>query len=93
MLCIRDHHAVAPVARRVLLAPRELGPSGSDPYASDEKAYRSLEKQTVALGEARARRLLSLPLYPARSDEDVNDVLGALERIVVSKTFASAKGQ
>ena len=52
--------------------------------------YRSLEKKPLPQTEAVWRRLLSLPLYPAMSDEDVSDVLDALERIVVQKTFAFA---
>ena len=52
--------------------------------------YRSLNKKPLPLTEAVWRRLLSLPLYPAMSDKDVNDVLDALERIVVPKTFAFA---
>jgi dTDP-4-amino-4,6-dideoxygalactose transaminase len=52
--------------------------------------YRSLNKKPIPQTEAVWRRLLSLPLYPAMSDEDVNDVLDALERIVVPKTFAFA---
>ncbi len=56
-------------------------------------AYRSLEMNALSETEAVWRRLLSLPLYPAMSDEDVIDVLDALERIVVPKTFAFARGQ
>lgn len=52
--------------------------------------YRSLDKKPLPQTEAVWRRLLSLPLYPAMSDEDVSDVLDALERIVVPKTFAFA---
>ncbi len=52
--------------------------------------YRSLGKKPLVQTEAIWRRLLSLPLYPAMSDKDVNDVLDALERIVVPKTFAFA---
>ncbi|MEO9170421.1 MAG: DegT/DnrJ/EryC1/StrS family aminotransferase, partial [Candidatus Baltobacteraceae bacterium] len=52
--------------------------------------YRSLEKKPLPVTEALGRRLLSLPLYPAMGDEDVSDVLDALERIVIKKTFAHA---
>lgn len=52
--------------------------------------YRSLEMKPLPHTEAVGRRLLSLPLYPAMSDEDVSDVLDALERIVTKKTFAHA---
>ena len=55
--------------------------------------YRSLEMSPLPQTEAVWRRLISLPLYPAMSDEDVSDVLEALERIVVPKTFAFARGQ
>ena len=54
--------------------------------------YRSLEKKPLPQTEAVWRRLISLPLYPAMSDEDVQDVLEALSRIVVQKTFAFARG-
>lgn len=50
--------------------------------------YRSLEMRNLAQTESVWRRLLSLPLYPAMSSEDANDVIDALERIVVPKTFA-----
>ena len=54
--------------------------------------YRSLEKSPLPNTESVARRLLSLPLYPGMSDEDAHDVLAALERIVVPRTFAFASG-
>lgn len=50
--------------------------------------YRSLEMKHLVQTESLWSRLLSLPLYPAMSNEDVYDVINALERIVVSKTFA-----
>lgn len=54
--------------------------------------YRSLGMNALPATEAVWRRLLSLPLYPAMSDDDVDDVVRALERIVVPKTFAFATG-
>ncbi len=50
--------------------------------------YRSLEMSNLARTESVWRRLLSLPLYPAMSSEDANDVIDALERIVVPNSFA-----
>ena len=54
--------------------------------------YRSLGMSHLDHTESTWRRLLSLPLYPGMSDEDVTDVLDALERIVVPRTFAFAAG-
>ncbi len=53
--------------------------------------YRSLGMNALPATEAVWRRLISLPLYPAMSDDDVDDVLDALERIVAPKTFAFAQ--
>lgn len=50
--------------------------------------YRSLGMSHLDYTEDTWRRLLSLPLYPGMSDEDAADVLEALERIVVPRTFA-----
>jgi dTDP-4-amino-4,6-dideoxygalactose transaminase len=54
--------------------------------------YSSLERGTLTQTESVWQQLVSLPLYPAMSDEDVDDVLEALERIVTPRTFAYASG-
>lgn len=50
--------------------------------------YRSLGMNNLPNTESVAQRLLSLPLYPSMSNEDVNDVLEAFELIVVNRKFA-----
>lgn len=52
--------------------------------------YRSLGMNDLPKTEAVWRRVLSLPLYPAMSDDDVNDVIESLERLVTPTTFAFA---
>lgn len=52
--------------------------------------YRSLAMTALPYTEQVWQRLLSLPLYPAMSDEDANDVIEAIERIVVPRTYAFA---
>lgn len=55
--------------------------------------YRSLAGNALANTEKTWQRLLSLPLYPAMDDEDVDDVVGAIERIIRPSVFAIASGE
>lgn len=55
--------------------------------------YRSLGEQSLPQTEATWARLLSLPLYPAMTDEDVRDVVEALEQIVRPRAYAIASGE
>ncbi len=50
--------------------------------------YRSYQTGPLTNTERIGRRIFSLPLYPAMNDEDVDDVLQALERIVVPRVFS-----
>lgn len=53
-------------------------------------AYDNVHHATLAATEEVARRILSLPLYPSMSDEDVEDVITALERIIDTSRGAEA---
>ncbi len=53
--------------------------------------YRSYQTGPLTNTERIWRRIFSLPLYPAMNDEDVADVLQALERIVVPRVFSFAQ--
>ncbi len=50
--------------------------------------YRALASTPLPMTEFVADRILSLPLYPGMSDDDVESVLDALERSVTPRAFA-----
>ena len=53
-------------------------------------AYRQLDVVPLPNTDRVWRRILSLPLYPTMTDADVDDVITALERIIVPRTFTFA---
>jgi dTDP-4-amino-4,6-dideoxygalactose transaminase len=52
-------------------------------------AYRSLPRAPLPNTERVWEQLISLPLFPAMSDDDAADVIEALERAVTPRVFAS----
>jgi dTDP-4-amino-4,6-dideoxygalactose transaminase len=54
--------------------------------------YRALQSTGLEETDKLAGQLLSLPLYPGMSDEDVDDVILALERSIRRKHLAMASG-
>jgi perosamine synthetase len=52
--------------------------------------YRALIRHALPTTDRVWRGLISLPLYPAMSDRDVEDVIEALERSLSRPVFASA---
>jgi dTDP-4-amino-4,6-dideoxygalactose transaminase len=53
-------------------------------------AYRGLARSPLPSTEAVCERLISLPLFPAMSDEDANDVIDAVQRLARSPVSQSA---
>ena len=51
-------------------------------------AYRSLHRSPLPNTDFVWERLVSLPLYPGMSDDDVDDVLDAIERTVSPRAYA-----
>lgn len=51
-------------------------------------AYRSLQRSALPNTEMVWQRLVSLPLYPAMSNRDADDVLDAIEQIVSPRVYA-----
>ncbi len=54
-------------------------------------AYRSLQRSPLPETERVWQQLVSLPLFPAMTDEDADDVLNALETAVSPKVFATGR--
>ena len=54
--------------------------------------YRSLEMNNLPQTESVWRQLISLPLSPAMSDSDVDDVFEAINSIVASRMYATSYG-
>lgn len=52
-------------------------------------AYRSLQRSPLPQTDRIWRQLVSLPLFPAMTDEDADDVLRALECAISPKVFAT----
>ena len=54
-------------------------------------AYRSLQRSPLPQTERVWQQLISLPLFPAMTDEDADDVLSALEAAIAPKVFAAKR--
>lgn len=54
-------------------------------------AYQSLQRSPLPQTDRVWQQLISLPLFPAMTDEDADDVLSALEAAVSPKVFAAKR--